>query len=343
MKLDRFLLLGAALLTIAAAVSCKGKEDDDDTADSNSFTGSVSFTLPSYVSPGEKYTFHIDGISREDDGAYGCIWTIETFDVKDTTRYETDPASVNGDYTFTVPDTLCTFTVKGSAFADGYTTTSTSLSATIVSDSKKDGSITGRTFYTSGDFIYTDSRDGKEYWCTTIGDRDWFRENLACSGTGYPYEGATQMEQILGNYYSWNQAQTACPDGWRLPDSEDWSALAKELTGNDFDAVETFTGIAGKLMVDAYFNGDRMWEYWPKVNITDSSHFSAIPAGYAFTDGEGGYEFNAFCEYATFWVNDTYSDKGVYRYLYVDKTDCFVGTAEKDSFLASARCVRDKE
>ena len=340
MKLERFLLLGAALLSMVTAVSCKD-DDEDDTTETESFTGSVSFTLPTYVSPGETYNFHIDGISREDSGSYGCIWTIEMFDVKDTTRLEEDLASVSGDYTFVVPDTLCTFTVKGSVFASGYTTSSSSLSATIVSADKENGSITGRSFDAEKDFTFTDSRDGKEYWCTTIGDRDWFRENLACSGTGYPYDGSDHLEQLLGNYYSWNEAQAACPEGWRLPTSEDWGALAKELSGEDFGSTETFTGIAGKLMANVYFNGDRMWEYWPKVNITDSSHFSAIPAGYAMLLDEGEYEFTAYYKYAAFWVNDTYGDKALYRYLYVDKTDCFVGTAEKDGFLASVRCVRD--
>ena len=343
MKFEKFLLLGAALLSMVATVSCKKSSDDDDDSSSESFTGTVSFTLPTYISPGEVYTLHIDGVSREDGGAYGCIWNIAEFDLTDTTRLEADPASVTGDYVFTVPDTLCSITVKGSVFADGYTNKSTSLSATIVSADKVNGSITGRSFDSQKDFIYTDGRDDKDYWCTTIGDRDWFRENLACEGTGYPYDGSANMEQILGNYYSWNEAQTACPDGWRLPDSADWAALAKELSGVDYGATDTYAGVAGKLMSDAYFNGSRMWEYWPKVNITDSSHFSAIPSGYAIDKGDDGYGFTAYCEYAIFWVNDTYADKAIYRYLYVDKTDCFVGTAEKDGFLASVRCVRDRE
>ena len=339
MKFKRFLLWGTVLLGIVAAVSCK--KDDEETTDTESFTGSVSFELPTFISPGEVYTLHIDGISREDDGSWGCCWNVDVTSETDTTRLESDPASVSGDFVFAVPDTLCTVTVKASVFAEGYATTSKSLSATIVSDSKENGSLVGRSYDAKKDFIYHDGRDGKNYWCTTIGDREWFRENLAWAEGGYPYGGSANMEQIMGCYYSWNEAQSACPDGWRLPDSEDWSALAKELSGKDFTATETFTGIAGKLMADVYFNGDRMWEYWPKVNITDSSRFSAIPAGYSIKKGDDDYTFTAYCKYATFWVNDTYGDKVLYRYLYVDKTDCFVGTAEKDDFLLSVRCVRD--
>ncbi|MDO4826114.1 MAG: fibrobacter succinogenes major paralogous domain-containing protein [Bacteroidia bacterium] len=340
MKLEKLLLSAAALLVIAAAVSChKNKTDEDDSTES--FTGSVSFTLPSYISPGEVHTFHIDSVSREDGGTYGCIWTIEALDIKDTTRVEADPSSVSGDYIFTVPDTLCAITVKGTVFAEGYTTISTSLSSTIVSADKEKGSITGRSFDTEKDFVFTDSRDGKQYWCTTIGDRDWFRENLACEGTGYPYDGSSNLSQILGHYYSWNEALVSCPEGWRLPDTEDWSALAAAVTGKDFGATDSFSDIAGKMMANVYFNGNRMWEYWPKVNITDSSRFSAIPTGYGFGDAEDGYSFAGYCEYAAFWVNGTYGDKALYRYLYVDKTDCFAGTADKDGFLASVRCVRD--
>lgn len=135
----------------------------------------------------------------------------------------------------------------------------------------------------------------------------------------------------------------ACPQGWRLPDTDDWSALATSLSGKDFGATDSFTGIAGKLMANVYFNGNRMWEYWPKVNITDSSRFSAIPAGYALGYEEDGYSFTGYCDYAAFWVNGTYGDRALYRYLYEDKTDCFAGAADKDGFLASVRCVRDTE
>lgn len=327
-----------ALLGVAA-VSCKEKEEED--TDYESFSGSISFELPAFISPGEVYELGIGSICREDGGGFGCCWNIDVLSQTDTLRREDDPTTISTDYTFTVPDTLCEVTVKATVFATGYTMTSSTATAEIVSADKVSGSVRGRSFDSAKDFVYTDTRDGKEYWCTTIGDREWFRENLAYSGTGFPYKGSEKMEQILGRYYSWNEALQACPDGWRLPDTDDWSALAKELTGNDFGATDTFTGIAGKLMTDSYFNGDRMWEYWPNVNITDSSRFSAIPAGYSIRKDGDKYIFYAYSKYATFWVNGTYGDKGIYRYLYVDKTDCFVGTADKENFLASVRCVRD--
>ena len=78
---------------------------------------------------------------------------------------------------------------------------------------------------------------------------------------------------IYGKLYTWKAAMTACPDGWRLPNDEDWYQLSFHFGGN------CSSGYALKSTSDL----------WKNVNYrgTNSSLFSALPAGTG--GGNGGY------------------------------------------------------
>jgi uncharacterized protein (TIGR02145 family) len=91
-------------------------------------------------------------------------------------------------------------------------------------------------------------------------------------------------------------------------------------------------------MAKARFNGSLMWDYYREVNITDEA-LGAIPTGYAnVSDGE--YAFAGYLDYAVFWTADEYEGNGVYRYINKQYDNVFVGTASKQTFAASVRCVR---
>ena len=333
-----------ALLILLSAVcfsACK-KEEEETTY--SYLSGKVLFELPEYVLRGDSFTFHPTGIKHPEGGNYGFCWKIEPFMEKyDTVRFEAESISKSIDYSFTIPDTLCTVSVTGMAFAEGYYGSSTTKKAVIIDDSRRNGSLQAAYLdEEAGDFTFIDPRDGKDYYCTTIGDYVWFKENLAYEKTGVPYGKISMMSHIFGCYYSWNEAQNACPEGWELPSQELWANAASVADPDgSFDKDSGFPGISGSFMIDGYFNDSKMWEFWPTVKITNSTGLSAIPVGYGVMDQNGGYVFNGVLGYAVFWTSDDVDEElGCHRDLYVSNPDILTGSADKENFFASVRCVR---
>ena len=77
------------------------------------------------------------------------------------------------------------------------------------------------------DSTFTDSRDCKEYKVRDIGNGAvWFMEDLT-------------VDVILNEYmirkggsYNWEEAMEVCPDGWHLPDDEEWEELVNSWGRN---------------------------------------------------------------------------------------------------------------
>jgi hypothetical protein len=101
------------------------------------------------------------------------------------------------------------------------------------------------------DFLL-DERDGNIYLVIQFNDQWWMCQNLKFdAGEGSScYEGDETNCMLKGRWYSWEAAQRACPEGYRLPGDEDWKAL--EIFIGRFDA--DFAGIVNPISDDAYFN-----------------------------------------------------------------------------------------
>ena len=198
------------------------------------------------------------------------------------------------------------------AFGGDYSTSRGSSSFTVVKPGLNgESSVTG--FDTGGDGTMTDSRDGLEYYVTTIGNTQWMRQNLAWDGTGgeedktvgRAYEDCDVASTIFGRYYTWDEAQSACPPGWRLPKDTDWAALAEKY-GETHEPGTDYEGLAGDLLEQTLaFNGTKMWEYWKDVDMTNASRLSVMPVGFANVD-DAEYDFDFLYTYAAFWTGDEY-------------------------------------
>ena len=327
-------ILFAAALTFVA-VSC---EKEEETTTLPYLNGVLTVNVPEYVNIGQTITLTAKGLEHPDGEEIGYRWKV----TPTMSQYDTTDV-----FSFTFTDTLQTCTIYCYGFADGYNSSSASYSSTVVKGGPE-GSIQGTDMATFPVYEYK----GISYHYMTSGDLQWFMTNLADGDAGgAPYKSYEAMSNVFGRYYSYEEALKACPQGWRLPTEEDWMALAGEFGAATEDKYQSIKGVASKLMANASFNGNLMWEYWPAVGeITNSSNLSLIPSGYAnlgTVNEEGVYTYASFDginRFAAVWTADMVeeeADMAYYRYLIVDQPDLLVGKGDRQSFGAAVRCVRD--
>lgn len=345
MNSKKYILL-ALCVAIVAAASCK-KDDKKTTTLSDSFSGTISFEVPKYVQKGEVYkldlTSTIKRLSKdESDAPYGIAWTSNVWDRPDTVRLEGGTASLEQcSKEFVVPDTLCTITISVKAFAKGYYNTTASNTCIVIDTDETNGSLQGLQ-WPEGVASFTDPRDGEVYKYITLGGLDWMARNLAYDGSGHSIQESKVLDAIFGRFYTWDEAQSACPDGWRTPSNEDWMALSRSIDPDSAtDPFGSFVGVSGALRPNSlYLNDIHLWDYEPAVNPTNSTYFNLIPAGYAVVAGEE-YTQSGMASYAVLWTSDAYDESnGYYRMLYSNNADVKIGYADKSSFAAPLRCVR---
>ena len=173
---------------------------------------------------------------------------------------------------------------------------------------------------------FTDSRDGKSYDIVQIGSQTWMAENLNYDAerSACP-DGDDRNCSKLGRLYTWADAQKACPEGWRLPDSSDFATLIASAGGAD---------VAGKAL-----KATSGW--FKKGNGSDEFGFAARPAGYRYGGSETAPgKFDGIGGYAHFW-SATETAGGLAYYMLLDFS---VSAAKLSAFgkdeSRSVRCVK---
>ncbi len=334
MKMHKW-LFPVALAALSLLAGCKKSGEEV----KRYMDGRLTLSFPLYVEAGFSKTFCIDTlmtVKRSDGGPIGYYFRNSDTNVGDT-LVTVDGRIDHQYYTVTVPDKMKNMSVSLFAFAPkeaNYYDASTSALFTIVKPGLDgNGTITG--FEAGSSPLMTDERDGKQYYTVEAGGHTWMRHNLAWAGAGLAYERSEVMTDIVGRFYTWEEAQTACPEGWRLPSDADWTALDPGA-----EAGKDMPGFAGKLMVDTYFNGVKMWEYFKNVHISDDFGLSVMPAGYASVGEDGATDFGGLFDYAAFWTSDSTDGMGVIRYIYQGSDIFYRGRMSQTEFAASVRCVK---
>jgi hypothetical protein len=97
----------------------------------------------------------------------------------------------------------------------------------------------------------TDSRDGQTYKVSVIGSQTWFAENLNYNALGSKCSNSDSNCVIYGRLYNWSTAmglnvsynsslwdgsdvkhRGICPDGWHIPNDDDWDVLMDYVGGS---------------------------------------------------------------------------------------------------------------
>ena len=166
------------------------------------------------------------------------------------------------------------------------------------------------------------------------------RENtdLGWLGSGEPYRNSPETASMFGCFYTWDEAVTACPEGWRLPDNSDWESLAAAAGGRKVAFSGNWAGVAPKLSAAALFNDERMWPYSPDNAHDNSLSWNALPLGCTFA---GSSSFSGMNEYAYWWsATEKNPAQAYYRYMWYDSDSFPMGFSEKSDLRAAVRCVR---
>lgn len=344
MNIRRISNIVLAVLVIAASAACKKEEEST----KKFLSGGMSFEVDAYVRPGTTVKMTPSGVTHPEDLPIGYSWSFGKLGVKtDTTKLATADDTRDGSISFTFPDTLGTFTITASAFAPDYYSSTGSRIVTVVKPGLEGGSLSGIEFIEGEDETLDDVRSTQpesiSYAVRNVGGRLWMRQNLAYTEKdrkiGLAYQDCEAMSEILGRYYSWEDAKTACPSGYHLPSEAELIALIQPKASSTLTADKAWEGCSGKMMSYVKFNGSSMWEYWPDVKVTDDFGLSFLPAGYCNLEDK---KFKGIMEIAAFWTSDEYdSENGVYRYIVDDQPDVLRGAGNKKSFGASVRCVED--
>lgn len=134
-------------------------------------------------------------------------------------------------------------------------------------DFSKGGIVQGK--FRSKREYFKDDRDGKIYRIVRIGDQVWMASHLNYAslwGSKCADGVKEQSCTTLGRLYNWESAKHVCPEGWHLPNSEEWKKLYAEL-GSKANAKQ-----ANKLLTFGTFvwqapKGETSIYYWiPQEN-----------------------------------------------------------------------------
>lgn len=161
-----------------------------------------------------------------------------------------------------------------------------------------------------------------------IGGRIWMAENLKVTldrdGNRLDAVAYNRDESLVGRYgrlYTLDEAQAACPAGWRLPSLQDWQAL--------FDALGGIDQAGGRMKTVDFWDA-------PNVGASNSSGFSALPAGGASATNQ----FDGLGYAAHFWSSSVNGDLAPVPSLMNSRADAYVLNLER-SMKASVRYVRN--
>ena len=298
------------IILLAGIIAFSACKKDDSTTSTPSLQGlSVSEAIP-YVAIGEELVFKAgtSSLYTSDDttpSPIGLFWQVNSARRDTLTR---DIKTGNPEFRYTA-DTLGYYTVACYAYANGYYNSSAVVAFEAINPEE---ALTGTASSTS----------------ITVDGKEWTARNLNKEGVGVSYKNAGVVDPLFGRLYTWEEASSACPDGWHLPTAQEWDALGTN---------------AGALMAPAKFLDDDMWTPALGQDITNSTGFNAIPVGYMDTSASVT-QFRRYGEMAAFWTaSDAASDTSLaqFRFILYDSQEIMKGNGSKTSLALNVRCVKD--
>ena len=194
---------------------------------------------------------------------------------------------------------------------------------------------------------FTDPRDKKKYKTVKIGDQTWMAQNLDYNANGsvcYGNKAANCTK--YGRLYDWATAKEACPSGWLLPDSVEWSFLLESVGGED-EAGKKLKAKSGwnKWEEPVFVPGQKVVSH--PGNGTDKFGFAALPGGLSGPAYEGKFEasgFQSVGETSYWWSSSESKNNKVNLGIYSGNEDARLSAGQySNDNLYSVRCFQISE
>jgi uncharacterized protein (TIGR02145 family) len=177
---------------------------------------------------------------------------------------------------------------------------------------------------------FTDTRDGKKYKITKIGEQVWMAENLNYDVKGSKcYNDSISYCGKYGRLYNWATAMKVCPKGWHLPSNAEWDKLIRHVEVDK----------ACDDCADKYLKSTSGWQQrWSSSgNGQDTYGFSVLPGGYGISDEK----FLDVGLVGDYWSssNEDGSDYAYPKYMF--GSEGIYNVYGGKGYLYSVRCVGD--
>ena len=159
-------------------------------------------------------------------------------------------------------------------------------SSSSVKSSSSSAPPSSSSFGSSGSFRFNHDGEVYEVNYVTYNGVVWMNENLALKGVGSTFNNSGDANSYR-EYFTWSEAKSACPEGWRLPKSNEFNE-SKGL--EDFS---TFRDSASTLKSQLLYNywdekgsGGMYWTETSKGDTVDVIMFKHKESGYRVTEGK---------------------------------------------------------
>jgi len=170
----------------------------------------------------------------------------------------------------------------------------------------------------------TDARDKKTYKTIKIGTQNWMAQNLDFQAKNSKCWGEKPDNcSTYGRLYDWENAKSACPAGWRLPNDADWDLLTATAGGKE---------IAGAKL--------KKNEGWNKVSY-DRPGNGEDEFGFAGqAGGRADATYNGMGQQGCWWsFNEKNATNGNYRRM-LHSASTFASIDDPKTNRFSVRCVQ---
>lgn len=176
---------------------------------------------------------------------------------------------------------------------------------------------------------FTDTRDGQTYkWVRLKDDKKWMAQNLNYeTADTWCYDNDLANCNEYGRLYTWQTANNACPNGWRLPTDGEWWTMASYYG-------KAYNSYSDKEKMEGPDDGEAAYKVLIKNGDTG---FNALLGGSHSSD-EG---FDYLGDLGSYWSGSENSTGNVWGYYFYVHSKGLARDNYNKALGFSCRCLQD--